>query len=58
MVQRQGRDAGLEAARSRCPVIDLVDEIARRRAWSPNVVLIAIVSSRSLNGVEVPCALM
>jgi hypothetical protein len=60
VMERQRRDAGLEAAAapSRCPVIDLVDEMARRRAWSPNVVLIAIVSRRSLNGVEVPWALM
>ena len=43
---------------SRCPVIDLVDEIASLRACSPKQRLIASVSSLSLYGVEVPWALM
>ena len=46
------------AAPSRWPVIDLVDEIASFAACSPNSRLIASVSSLSLNGVEVPWALM
>ena len=44
------------AAPSRCPVIDLVELIATRFAWSPNTDLMAWVSNLSLRGVEVPCA--
>ena len=43
---------------SRCPVIDLVDDTASFWAWSPKQRLMASVSSLSLNGVDVPCALM
>ena len=46
------------AAPSRCPVMDLVEETASLRAWSPNTALMAFVSLASLNGVEVPWALM
>ena len=41
-----------------CPVIDLVELTISFFAWAPNTVLIALVSLASLNGVEVPCALM
>jgi hypothetical protein len=47
-----------EDAPSRCPIIDLVEEIARRLAWSPKTRLMARVSMASLYGVEVPWALM
>ena len=46
------------AAPSKCPVIDLVELIARLYAWSPYILFIAIVSYLSFSGVEVPCALM
>ena len=46
------------AAPSMWPVIDLVELTAMRRASSPNTALIALVSLRSLAGVDVPCALM
>ena len=45
------------AAPSRCPVIDLVDEIANRCACSPKQVLMASVSVGSLTGVDVTWAL-
>ena len=46
------------AAPSRWPTIDLGDEIATRRAWSPKAALMARVSVTSLRGVEVPWATM
>ena len=46
------------AAPSRWPVIDLVDDTASFRAWSPKQRLMASVSILSPCGVEVPCALM
>ena len=48
----------LPAAPSRWPVIDLVALIGIFLAYSPKTVLMAIVSVRSLSGVEVPWALM
>ena len=44
------------AAPNRCPVIDLVEEMANFLAWSPKTILIALVSVLSFNGVDVPCA--
>jgi len=38
--------------------MDLEELIASFFAWSPKALLIARVSIRSLDGVEVPCALM
>ena len=46
------------AAPSMWPVAPLVELTARRRAWSPNTVLIAWVSQMSPCGVAVPWALM
>ena len=40
------------------PIIDLVDETISFWACSPNTRLIALLSCRSLKGVEVPSALM
>ena len=37
-----------DEAPRRCPIIDLVDEIAMFRAWLPNAILIARVSIASL----------
>jgi hypothetical protein len=48
----------LPAAPSEWPIIDLTEEIANLRAWSPKTVLIAWVSEASLIGVLVPWALM
>ena len=42
----------------RCPVIDFVEFTAIFFAAVPNICLIALVSLRSPNGVDVPCALM
>src|SRR3712207_8509282 len=46
------------AAPSMCPVHDLVELTLRSAACEPKTALIALVSFRSLAGVEVPCALM
>lgn len=46
------------AAPSRCPNIDLFELTGIVRARSPNTALIACASHRSLNSVDVPCALM
>ena len=46
------------AAPSVCPVIDLVELMASRYAWSPKSRLTAATSAASPNGVEVPWALM
>jgi hypothetical protein len=46
------------AAPSMWPVIDLVELTLMRFAASPKTALIALVSLRSLAGVDVPCALM
>ena len=45
-------------APSRWPIADLVDDTGTFAAWSPSASLIALVSARSLSGVEVPWALM
>ena len=46
------------AAPSMWPVADLVELTLSAFAASPNTALIALVSLRSLAGVDVPCALM
>ena len=46
------------AARSRCPVMDLVELTASFFACSPNAFFMANVSALSPSSVEVACALM
>ena len=58
IASRHTSDSRAPAPPSRCPVIDFVDEIGIRAAWSPKTSLIAAVSVESLAGVDVPWALM
>ena len=44
-------------APSMCPVMDLVELMGTRCAWSPNTALRAMVSNLSFIGVDVPWAL-
>ena len=53
----ENTDSMPPAAPSRCPVIDFVELTAILRTSSPKAFLSACVSTLSLSGVEVPCAL-
>jgi hypothetical protein len=58
VAQRQRATASTApAAPSRWPIADFVDETGTRVACSPSAAFSALVSERSLSGVDVPCAL-